>query len=237
MRMNALSLALVATLPCAALAGDYADRAILGFSPDGGAFAFEEYGVEDGSGFAYSNIYVIDTASDSWVAGTPVRVRIEKDVDLLAEARAEARQKAAPVLRGLDIGTDGLHVASNPVTEISADPRHVRFKERIPPEAGEEWALSLGERNLPAAGCPTDLGYDFKGFRLDLETPQGSFVLNDDQSVPSSRKCPIGYGISDAFVFHREDGRTVLVTLVNLFSVGFEGPNRRFLAVTKTLGP
>ena len=44
-------------------AGDYADRTILGFSPDGSTFAFEEFGVQDGSGFAYANIYMIDTGA------------------------------------------------------------------------------------------------------------------------------------------------------------------------------
>ena len=47
-----------------AQAGDFAKREIHGFSVDGGLFAFEEYGVQDGSGFPYSNIYVIDTATD-----------------------------------------------------------------------------------------------------------------------------------------------------------------------------
>jgi predicted secreted protein len=36
--------------------GDYADRTILGFSPDGGIFAFEEFGVGDGSGYPYATI-------------------------------------------------------------------------------------------------------------------------------------------------------------------------------------
>ncbi|MGE6786024.1 DUF2259 domain-containing protein, partial [Ensifer adhaerens] len=34
-----------------ALAGDYAALQPIGFSADGNVFAFEEYGVQDGSGF------------------------------------------------------------------------------------------------------------------------------------------------------------------------------------------
>ena len=63
-----------AACPVAASAGDYADRTILGFSPDGGVFAFEEFGVGDGSGFPYATVYLIDTERDEWVPGTPVRV-------------------------------------------------------------------------------------------------------------------------------------------------------------------
>ncbi|RUV10776.1 DUF2259 domain-containing protein, partial [Mesorhizobium sp. M5C.F.Ca.IN.020.32.2.1] len=40
-----------------AQAGDVAELEILGFTSDGGAFAFEEYGVQDGSGFPYANRY------------------------------------------------------------------------------------------------------------------------------------------------------------------------------------
>src|SRR5690606_36811639 len=40
-----------------AFAGDTASLDVLGYSPDGKVFAFEEYGIADGSGFPYSNIY------------------------------------------------------------------------------------------------------------------------------------------------------------------------------------
>ncbi len=52
-------------------AGDFAKREIHGFSIDGQLFAFEEYGVQDGSGFPYSTIYVIDTSTDQWTANSP----------------------------------------------------------------------------------------------------------------------------------------------------------------------
>ncbi|MBZ9963064.1 DUF2259 domain-containing protein [Mesorhizobium sp. B292B1B] len=41
----------------AARAGDVAELEILGFTKDGGVFAFEEYGVQDGSGFPCGNRY------------------------------------------------------------------------------------------------------------------------------------------------------------------------------------
>ena len=64
-----------------AVAGDFANRDIIGFSADGSRFAFEEYGQQDGSGFAYSNIYiyVIDTAIDRWTDGSPFRVMIKDE--------------------------------------------------------------------------------------------------------------------------------------------------------------
>ena len=60
----------VATVP--ARAADNAERAVVGFSPDGRYFAFEQYGVQDGSGFPYSEIFVIDLNANKWVKGSPV---------------------------------------------------------------------------------------------------------------------------------------------------------------------
>ena len=65
----AVSLLAQFTTPLAAHAGDVAELEILGFTGDGGVFAFEEYGVQDGSGFPYANRYYIDTADDTFSQG------------------------------------------------------------------------------------------------------------------------------------------------------------------------
>ncbi len=65
--MLAIAFAPVAT------AGDYADGASSAFRPTASTFAFEEFGVQDGSGFAYSNIYLIDVDANASVRGTPIR--------------------------------------------------------------------------------------------------------------------------------------------------------------------
>ncbi len=225
----------VATLIAApALAGDYAERAIFGFSPDGATFAFEEYGVQDGSGFPYSNIYVIDTATDSWVDGTPVRVRIDDESRPLAEARARALQQAGPILQQRAIGSPGHLVVHNPVTETSATPHFVSFRPRLTlPVSGPDYKLFVEQYQLPAPDCP-DMGEPFTGFSLTLVTPDGQTkVINEDSRIPSSRRCPLSYGISDVVTFYpAPTAAPVIVILVNVFSVGFEGPDRRFIAIT-----
>jgi len=67
-----LALALIAALLVFNLtsqsrAGDAATLNILGFSSDGSVFAFEEYGVQDGSGFPYANRFYIDTETDTFM--------------------------------------------------------------------------------------------------------------------------------------------------------------------------
>jgi len=73
---SALLISLTSALP--AFAGDAAYPEAIGFSDDGTRFAFAEWGRQDGSGFAYANLYVIDLAKDAWL-GAPVRVLLEDE--------------------------------------------------------------------------------------------------------------------------------------------------------------
>jgi predicted secreted protein len=218
-----------------ASAGDYADRTIIGFSPDGAYFAFEEYGVQDGSGFPYSNIYVIDTRIDSWVEGTPIRVRIDDETAELTSVRSSAYDQAGAILRQYDIGEiPGIRVlVSNPITELG-DHRNVEFLIRaFTPLQTTGWQLALTEHPLPTE-CP-DLGLTIVGFDLDLTAPDGAVrQLNHDTRVPESRNCPVGYGVSDIIAYDGTNG-TVVVILLNMFTIGFEGPDRRFLAIATTI--
>ena len=239
--MRAASLALLACLAAAggpAVAGDWSERTILGFSADGATFAFEEFGVQDGSGFPFANVYVIDTATDAWVKGTPVRVRVEDETVNLDEVRAKALEDAEAVIAARG-GLDGRYriVASNPPTELSADPYAVRFLPDLYanlPDAA--WDLTLTPLPMPEGQACASFGPVF-GFRLDLAGPDGSrHVLHEDRSLPASRSCPIDYAITDVIV-SRADGRgpPVLVVLLNLIRQGFEGPDRRYLAVATRL--
>jgi predicted secreted protein len=235
MLRTGLLAAALAVFSFTALAGDQADREIIGFSPDGGTFAFEEYGVEDGSGFPYSNIYVIETDTDEWVAGTPVRVRIEDDDNAtLEDARALAREQAQALLDERQIEPGYNLLASNPLTEITANPHEVRFVTHPHMAATNPgWSVQIAEKELPAADCPDGLGGPFQGFTLTLTDPDGNTrTLHDDTRIPSSRKCPLNYAVSDVISVYPDGAEPVLVILVNMFSLGFEGPNRRFLAVT-----
>jgi len=235
MRANLAGFCLVASTVIAGgttQAGDYADSLVLGFSPNGDFFAFEEYGIQDGSGFPYSSVYVIDINSDSWVAGTPVRVQSDDEQTPLTEVRNQALSQAYPIVTQLGIGTAGRQVASNPATETSADPHFVSFLPRIiVPSGGTELRLNLQETALPAANCP-DMGQPFQGYRLTLTVGNGQPVeLHNDQTIPSSRGCPLGYGISEVITYYPAQGDMALIALLNVYQVGFEGPDRRFIAV------
>jgi predicted secreted protein len=233
MRLLVAAVAALVMLPQAALAGDYADLNVIGFSPDGSYFAFEEYGYEDGSGFPYANIILINTIKDSWVDGTPIRVRIDDETATLQSARDLAFTQAQPFLLQHNIVAEGRHIVHNPITELSGA-NNVEFVVRAySPLQTAGWTLMIEEFPLPS-DCP-DIGFTIVGFDLWLTSPVATpRQLNHDTRIPDSRGCPVGYGVSDVFAFDRADD-AVVVILLNLFLMGFEGPDRRYLAIATTI--
>ncbi len=219
-------------------AGDIAQRDIIGFSASGVHFAFEEFGTQDGSGFAYSNIYIIDVSTDSWQPGTPFRVRLEDETASLETARTQAQSMAEPILDQLAIGAPPVHAASNPVTETSADPHHVTINPRpVLPAIDDPISFTLVTYRLAGSETCEPFG-PMKGFRLSAErlSETGDAVLlHKDTAIPQSRGCPLDYRIADIFTFYPEGGAPVFAALIQIIAVGFEGPDGRFMAVTGTL--
>ncbi|BCP54296.1 hypothetical protein K32_29130 [Kaistia sp. 32K] len=234
--MRSLALALLlsaAALAAPAHAGDFAERTLLGFSADGDRFAFEEFGVQDGSGFPYANIFVVDTTRDSWVDGTPIRVRLDDEAQGIAAARQQAAEKAAPHLK--TIVEPGRLLASNPITEVGPDPYKVVFKRHpVQQLPGPDLTLELETIPLAAPGND-DPAYKTQGFRLVLKTEDGTTVLHEDKALPPSRGTVLDYRIHDV-VIHQPFGQpATLVVLLQVLTRGFEGPDGGYLAVTAKL--
>jgi predicted secreted protein len=214
-----------------ALAGDRAEFDPIGFSEDGRYFAFEEFGVQDGSGFPYSNIYVIDLNTDSWVKGTPVRVRLDAEHATIGEAREEAAEKAAPQLDSLDVDAPATILALNGDGEVGAPPDHLDFG---PPgyglsEVQAERQLALEVFDLPSAGDCAVIDDATKGFALTLD---GKEIVRDTGTVPKSRGCPMDYRLYA--VVAPADWSMILtgyVAIVSNYPFGYEGPDRRFIAI------
>lgn len=223
-------------------AGDIAEHRILGFSPDGSVFAFEEFGVQDGSGFPYANIYVVDTNTDSWVPGSPVRLRIDEETAPLSMARAQARQQAAPILEQFAVEDRALTLAANPLGELGADPVSVDFGQPFPANPLRDIdrrynaSLDIYDAETPGEACETYIGDKPKGFRLTLRNLATGVetVLHEDVQIPQSRGCPITYRIDAVTVPDGYPADKVAVVM-SIFQPGFEGPQRRFLAVTGDL--
>lgn len=217
------------------IAGDFATREIIGFSKDGSKFAFEEYGVQDGSGFAYSNIYIIDTKTDSWTSGSPWRVQINDENVSLSSARSKNRNLAFNAIK--DITEKGFVAATNRYTEIPSDPTTLRANPRsfIPSSSNPVEYKLKNYRTKANADCSwIDEVWGFKLTQIinGNGSTKSKTLHNDGPSIPKSRGCPLSYSFADLVTYYPISGTPVAAILLLKRSYGFEGPDGRFMAVT-----
>jgi len=249
--------AALATSAGAAQAGDAAARRIIGFSPDGAYFAFEQYGQLDAGASAsgYSEIDIIDTRVDEFVGGKPIRIVDESEEATMTvdQARKQAAAEAAPILAKYGIAPRGDRTAFDKFTfpdETVAYNDIARLE-----QVSQKWlsptydqlGISTIQLDQILAESKTDCSASFDeaqqaadasgkalGFRLTLQGQDGKpiKVLHEDKAVPGSRNCPTSYSLSEAYEFAPEGKPAVIAVLVQRFSQGFEGRDRRFVAVT-----
>jgi predicted secreted protein len=223
-------------------AADAAQLRAIGYSDDGRYFAFEQYGVQDGSGFPYSDVFVIDLPADQWVKGTPARALIESEESDIAAARAQAMAQAAPVMDGLKLTGAFDTLAYLPFTQVVSDRSRVRFG-RYYDSAGnpanyqhvDSWELAV--KGFPLAAATECQDTDFAptmGMELTLKNAKSGATktLAKDTAIPASRYCPIGYDLEAVFAPAAYGLKAeYLVAVIGVYSRGFEGSNRRFVAV------
>jgi predicted secreted protein len=243
--LSAILALILAFCAGAAQAGDAAARRIIGFSPDGNYFAFEQYGVLDraDSHSGWSEIDIVDTQSGQLLGGAPILVVDDKTgAASLQQARAHAAAKAAPLLAKYSIGMRGKRTeydfTTAPDTMIpAANIAHVESAserllgvfqlERILADSTKDCAASL------ETAPPGDKTGKALGFRVSMEDIGGKpvKVLQDDKTVPESRNCPTSYSLAEVYEYRPPAKPAVAAVLVQSFSQGHDGRDRRFIAV------
>lgn len=219
------------------MAADFSSFQSLGFSEDGGIYAFEEYGISDSSGLAYSSVFFIDTVKDTFLPDTPIRIGVKRDTASIAAVRREAMEKAAPLLsqHGL-LDRPGELAAFSPISEIDAPKDEVRYFEHpADPAFGKPYTLKIE----PFFATPTrycvDLVDALKAFRLKYTEKDGEpadeIVHEDSTDIPESRQCTVDYRLGGVVTYSPLAGRPVHMALVNVLSLGYEGNNGRWIAV------
>ena len=239
----AAAFVLAAPLTGTARAADSSIYASIGFSPDGTLFAFEELGVHDGSGAPFLNGYVIDTRTDRFVAGSPIRMGGGEPGDL---GQAELQRRVGLFRRAMrdQIGETigdvpfipGHVLALSPSSDLERDGERLRVLRR--PLGGRidealGYAIETVRFEAGTNGCP-DFAGPIVGFRLTLTQQGRTQVLASDERVPRSRGCPLRYRLAGVETF-THGSRDVFAVLIQVFSLGFEGEDARWLAVTHTL--
>ncbi len=236
-----------------ASAGDSAARKVLGFSPDGTAFAFEQYSTLYDSNERIIEIQVIDTRTDSFIKGTPFSSRIgdddERETDVL---RTGMLKTAAPTLSRLNVGVPGKHFPGKPSIDLEevgiyhmAENPLAKTQEITLPGARKA-RLAITETALGKASCYGAGGRGTFGsvivtgltLTLTLTLDDGAAtILQTDKRLPKSRRCVTEYGIAEAWLHEAPDGTQTLAVLIETVDAHefHAGPNRRFMAVTKRL--
>jgi predicted secreted protein len=219
-----------------AMAGDRALADFIGFSSDGRYFAFEEFGVQDGSGFAYSSIYVLDMKMDNWVIGTPVRAQANDETTTLHEIRGQAETQAKATLEGLDIVVPAEIAALIGDGVPDNDGSTLRFGApgyAAPGDVLGDFELALTRfTTTSGTSCDDLFGAPPMGYELNLTVAGGDTRrLHRDETLPRSRGCPLNYRLYGVVLPQEASSIDGGVAVVSVYPGGFEGPNRRFIAV------
>lgn len=233
-----------------AMAGDAAARRVIGFSPSGSHFAFEQYTTLYDSLDNIVRIEVIDTAHDAYVKGTPVTMKNnEDDGHDLPELRNEAMRKARLITDPLLIHDVGTHFPGKPSMELDEigiyqmDPKPLATSQEIILPDGRKLTLAIADKALGKASCYGAGGRGtygdviVTGMTLTLAIDGAPMVLNDDSRLPKNRRCVTAYGIAEVYHHQASDGAQTLAVLIETVDTHefHAGPNRRFMAVTRRL--
>ncbi len=232
-RLGASLLAMLA-LAAPAMAGDRALVDIIGYSEDARYFAFEEFGIQDGSGFAYSSIYIVDLSTDSWVVGTPIREQADDEGMSLSQIRAEVQLQAAEDLADFGIDMPAEYAALLGDGAPDTDGRSLRFGSPGygPGEVSGDYELRLSSfPTTAAAPCAEWFSVDPMGYQLVIADTGGERLIHRDGPLPRSRGCPVTYRIYGVVLPFNAGSISDAVALISVYPGGFEGPDRRFIAV------
>ena len=235
-----VSLCILSLLTTPALAADGAKFRAIGFSPDSRYFAFEQYGVQDGSGFNYADVFVLDISKDEWLKGTPVRTLLEDETVSVAAVRTKSKTDSAASLKAANISIDPELLAATPFSEVVSDRARIIFHDHYNSSMGMfgnvedagSWEMKVSTVPVPLPdGCEDDIGV--VGYKLELSnrTSKKIDLLHEDKTIPKSRFCTVGYDLEAIVqpVGGAENGQ--MVAIIGVYSRGFEGADRRFIAV------
>ncbi|MBL4645390.1 MAG: DUF2259 domain-containing protein [Rhizobiales bacterium] len=219
-----------------AYAGTLSKLGETGFSPDGAYFSFEQYGIEDGSGFPFSNITIIDVLADKWVENSPFEVKIEDTAEPIFAARQKVQAQIAGIIQKLGISSNnGDTVAYNPISQLGGKPDWMQFLPFSWGTGGHQ-SIEINLETYPLTSRDDcDVFGPTYGFRLVMIRGSATQTLYQDSEIPKSRFCPQSYQLDRIEAFVTPDKRLVLAIIVRVYTPGFEGQDASYLAVVKQM--
>ena len=219
-RFGTLLLGLLAFASAPGLAGDEARFLTLGWSPDYRYYAFAQYGVEDGSGFPYAQIYLVDVPKNDFVSGGVLKRRLEDEGDYLrsgVNVLLSLRLEADSLFRVLGIRDDV------PYVQLVAPATGLRDSVSWRYPAGGTISLVCRQRSQGRA-------WEFNvksAFHLELTLNANPPLLIGNSR--RFRKGVIRYGIDRVL---SDPQQSVYVIVIKKQELGFEGPSIRYMVET-----
>ena len=234
-RLSAIVICLLA-FSGAAQAADRAIMELIGYSPDGRYFAFEQYGIHDGSGAPYAAITALDLKSED--PTTPFKHFEESGVedDVLGPMRAKVAAEAAADLKALDLSQPAQFVSMVGDGVSGADGFDLRFGTPGSGPIGEVFGDKLLKLEVfdtaDTTGCFEPEDNHAKGLNLSVVTSDDRRQVFSDpaDAPPAWRHCPIDYRLY-AVVLPYNGDITQAVALISLYTIGWEGADRTFMAI------
>ena len=235
--LRILTLLLAGFATGTAYAGDAAALHVFGFSPDGKRFAYEESGIEDGSGFSFDRIIIIDVpeATIAWTALARVtqdragerefdqaRVALRRGADLALQNDKLSGYRAHPVAQ--DSSVHPFDYLSDDVMWPACHDGKTRLY--LPAKAGD--ARSSIEIVVPKS--PFALGQIAVTMLRNGRRPVSLAPLPMPRGEPSTYA-----SLAAAYVSPVEGSQKSVVAIINECHQGFEGPDRRFMATLATV--
>jgi hypothetical protein len=226
-------------LGCAtAVAGDSATFDPLGYSYDGRYFAYEEYSIGDEARQPFVTIGLIELATGAHASGSPWTASGSEEVeDTISDLGLKAFEAAGPALGVAGIGNPS-HFLALIGDGVRSDGNRLTFalpQGADPDSLGPDMTLDVVL--LPAFRedrCTPDFGGGTIDFVLMLSSEGTSRQLRYN-AVVGMDECVRRYRLYGVVQPYNGGDVASLVAVVSVYTVGFEGYDRRFMVIP--LGP
>ncbi len=213
-----------------AFSGDASNLEIIGFSDDGSIFSFEEFGEEDGSGFAYVNRHIVSKDG----SGNRTIEFVDRTGTL---SIAETRQEFSQDLGNFELAAfekdPGTTLVFNPITELSADWHRASFtpvfSETLHAGVYELRLHELFEKAQSSKPPCAEVVEELAGYQLTLsKNGESEALVHQKRPVEIGAGCPLGYRIGAVHLSPDNSEVTTIAVLIHTAFYGFEGRDYRY---------
>lgn len=168
----------------------------------------------------------------------PVKRVVQSESATVGMARRRARAAAFSFNGFLDMGVHVFHHALNETPNTVTSATFSRDYGTTVGNVGPNYRVTVSQQAAPTPSCAIFTSGAEKTFSVRLEnlTSGGAAVLRLAAFPPAfyNYLCPTEYSLADVVLYPR-GGTTRIVALISVLVVGFEGPDRRFIAVAGSL--